>query len=133
MTTQFGTFDQLIADVTPNVAAIMQLMREIIHQVHSQPTEVIRLGERTIAFGIGPKKMSEAYAYLQPHGDYLNLGFYHGTAIDDPDNLLQGTGKALRHVKLYTPEDAANPAIKQLIQSSLLQRRVALGRTNEES
>ena len=34
-----------------------------------------------------------------PSGAYVNVGFFHGAALDDPAGLLEGTGKRMRHVK----------------------------------
>ena len=31
---------------------------------------------------------------------YINLGFYQGAVLADPERLLEGTGKGLRHVKI---------------------------------
>ena len=44
--------------------------------------------------------MSDACLYLMPHKAWVNLGFYQGVTLPDPLRLLEGTGKALRHVKL---------------------------------
>lgn len=65
------------------------------------------MGERTVAFGIGPKKRREAYAYFQPHAAYVDLGFYHGAALPDEGGMLQGMGKRLRHVRISSVEEAA--------------------------
>jgi hypothetical protein len=39
-------------------------------------------------------------------GDYVALQFYtSGTKLDDPDGLLEGTGKRMRHVKIRSKAD----------------------------
>jgi hypothetical protein len=50
--------------------------------------------------------------------------FWRGSTIPDPDHLLQGTGKNLRHVKLRTLEEASSPRL-----AALLRRAVALDRS----
>jgi hypothetical protein len=32
--------------------------------------------------------------------NHVTFGFHYGTSLDDPERLLEGTGKNLRHVKL---------------------------------
>lgn len=49
---------------------------------------------------------------------HITFGFLRGTSLPDPANLLEGTGKNLRHVKLRTAEDLRKPALKKLIQSA---------------
>jgi hypothetical protein len=40
------------------------------------------------------------FAYVGVFRNHVNVGFFHGAALPDPANLLQGTGKYMRHVKL---------------------------------
>ncbi|MDX1419960.1 MAG: DUF1801 domain-containing protein [Rubricoccaceae bacterium] len=126
--TRFGSFDDLAATVAPAIESVMRRLRAVVHDVHPGTVEVGRMGEQTVAFGLGPKKMSEAYAYVQPHAGHVNLGFYHGASLDDPDGLLKGTGKALRHVRVRTVEEAERPAVRRLIEAALAERRAALSR-----
>jgi hypothetical protein len=50
-----------------------------------------------------------AFAYVNAFKAHVNVGFFHGAALEDPAGLLQGTGKRMRHVKLQPggPENAA--------------------------
>jgi hypothetical protein len=38
--------------------------------------------------------------YVNIFKSHVNVGFFHGAALQDPAPLLQGTGKFMRHVKL---------------------------------
>ena len=98
--TRFGTFDELIADRSPEVRAIAAQLRASILEIDPEAVEVVRLGDNAATYGIGPKKMSEGYVYVMPLSDRVNLGFYHGVALADPEQLLEGTGRAMRHVKV---------------------------------
>ena len=51
------------------------------------------LGERAATYGFGPKKMSDAYAYILPYTNWFNLGFYRGADLPNPHGLLEGTGR----------------------------------------
>ena len=52
------------------------------------------------SYGVGRKKKSEHFCYISAQKDDVNLGFYYGAELPDPEELLQGTGKLLRHVKV---------------------------------
>ncbi|TCS13189.1 DUF1801 domain-containing protein [Caulobacter sp. BK020] len=41
-----------------------------------------------------------AFAYVDAFSAHVNLGFFHGAALDDPAGLLEGAGKRMRHVKI---------------------------------
>lgn len=125
---KFGTFDDLVARLDPKIEQIARSLRTIILSVDPDAVEVVRLGDNAASFGLGPKKMSEAYAYIMPKAAYVNLGFYNGAALADPTGLIEGTGKRLRHVKVYSTEDADRPELRRLIESAKVERRQALGR-----
>jgi len=58
------------------------------------------------------------FGYVNVFTSHVNVGFFHGAALSDPDHLLQGTGKFMRHVKLRpgTPTNAA--ALSGLIEAA---------------
>ena len=45
-------------------------------------------------------------AALSAHNKWVSLFFMRGVDLEDPDGLLEGTGKKMRHVKLRTLEQA---------------------------
>ena len=125
--TRFGTFDELMSESEDALRPIARRLREIVLEVHPEAVEVVRLGDRAASYGLGPKKMSEGYCYVLPHKSWVNLGFYQGAELPDPDGLLEGTGARLRHVKVHSLEATEDPALRALIEAALAERRAALG------
>lgn len=124
---KLGTFDDVIAGANPEVAKICLELRHIISGLHPDCVEVPRPGERSAAYGYGEKKMSEAYAYIMPQSNYVNLGFYHGTNLNNYEAILTGTGKKLRHIKIKNIEAARDPSILKMLQDAMQERSQALG------
>ncbi len=118
-----GTFDELLADVEPELAAIAKRLRAIVRAVDTRTVETVRLGDNAATYGVGPKKMTDGYAYIMPKRGYINLGFYQGAVLADPGGLLEGTGKGLRHVKIRSLADANRPAVRALVVLALARRR----------
>ncbi len=128
MATKFGTYEELTENLPDLQKAIIDRLKAIILEIHPETVEVVRLGDNAASYGVGPKKMSEAYCYLMPiKKGYVNLGFYNGAQLDDPANLLEGTGKKLRHAKIYDLSQANSASVRQLITVSLHERQAALG------
>jgi hypothetical protein len=125
--TRLGTYDDVLALAEGPVERLMSAARDLVVSLDPDTFEVPRPGERSVAYGLGPKKMSEAYVYLMPQKGYLNLGFYHGASLPDPDGLLEGSGKALRHVKLASLDEVGSRAVRRLVESAIDERRRALG------
>ena len=67
---------------------------------------------------VGPKKMSEHFCYLAPFKKHLNLGFFYGADLPDPQGLLEGAGKDLRHIKIRSTEQLQQPAVRALIEQA---------------
>jgi len=60
--------------------------------------------------------MSEHFCYISVSAEHINIGLYYGTELPDPEHLMEGTGKLLRHVKIRTVEQLAYPALRQLLE-----------------
>ena len=70
-----------------------------------------------------------AFAYVNAFTAHVNVGFFRGAEIVDPDRLLEGTGKFMRHVKLRPGDDVDATALMRLIQTAYADMR---RRVNEE-
>ncbi|HUO18532.1 MAG TPA: DUF1801 domain-containing protein [Steroidobacteraceae bacterium] len=70
-----------------------------------------------------------AFAYTNAFTAHVNVGFFQGASLADPAGLLEGDGKAMRHVKLRpgVPVDAA--ALEALITAAYrdIRRRLEQG------
>ncbi len=54
--------------------------------------------------------------YIAPQKPgYVNFGFFFGASLPDPDQLLIGEGRRLRHVKVWNVAETKNPALVKLI------------------
>jgi hypothetical protein len=47
--------------------------------------------------------------------EHVTFAFFRGAVLPDPEKLLEGTGKGVRHVKLRTVAEVKHPGVKQLI------------------
>ncbi len=117
--TKFGTFDELLAISEEGVRPVAQALRQVICEVDPETCEVVRLGDRAATYGVGPRKMIDGYAYILPHKGWVNLGFYQGVYLADPESLLEGTGRKMRHVKVRSADDANQPAVRALLKAAL--------------
>ena len=98
----------------------------MILDVHTDACEVVRLGDRAATYGVGPRKMIDGYAYILSHAAWVNLGFFKGAELPDPEALLEGTGARMRHVKIRSLDGAQRPAIRALVTAAFAERRDAL-------
>ncbi len=76
-------------------------VREILHDGH--PTACVE---------------DAAFAYVNAFTAHVNVGFFHGAEIADPDGLLEGTGRFMRHVKLRPERSIDERALLRLIDAA---------------
>ena len=59
-----------------------------------------------------------AFGYVNAFTAHVNVGFFLGARIPDPERLLEGTGKFMRHVKLRPGHDVDSEALTTLIETA---------------
>lgn len=59
-----------------------------------------------------------AFGYVNAFTAHVNVGFFRGAELADPAQLLEGTGKYMRHVKLWPERDIDAMALTKLIDAA---------------
>jgi len=67
------------------------------------------------SWGIPTFETKDPYCFYMVGKNHVTFGFHNGTSLDDPEHLLEGTGKNIRHVKLRTVEDLKQKGLKELV------------------
>ncbi|MCB1053570.1 MAG: DUF1801 domain-containing protein [Acidobacteria bacterium] len=91
--------------------ALGQLARkwfEVMLACGDDVREILHDGQPTACIG------DVAFAYVNAFQNHVNVGFFHGSDLADPAALLQGSGKRMRHVKLW-PNQPTDPALPALV------------------
>ena len=67
-----------------------------------------------------------AFGYVNAFTAHVNVGLFRGAEMADPDGLLEGTGRFMRHVKLGPDRTANAVALRKLIETAYadMKRRV---------
>ena len=90
-----------------------------------------------IWFGLGSEdegpKMNDMFCYIATATNHVNLGFCRGASLADPDHVLEGNGKTMRHVKFRTERDLERPFVRRYIRAATEQARAMAERTRSTS
>lgn len=70
-----------------------------------------------------------AFAYVDAFTSHVNVGFFQGVELIDPNGILEGNGRFMRHVKLSPGVEVDEKALLALIDAAYanVQRRLAIG------
>lgn len=111
-------FEEIVSQADPQVESLARRAQAIIEEVMPNVVKVAWPTQAIIGYGVGPKKMSEQFCYIALFKSRINLGFYYGADLPDPQKLLEGTGTSLRHIKISELEQLENPAVRDLVQAA---------------
>lgn len=65
------------------------------------------------------ERVSETFCLIPIYTKHLNLGFRKGTLLHDPNGLLKGTGKLMRHIPISSKSDYRNDAVEAMIHHAI--------------
>ena len=107
-------FERLLAPHAPEVAETARALRATVRAALPEAVEEVDFGNRLLALGKTMKMRDLAFAII-PHTAHVNLQLADGADLPNPDGLIEGTGKRVRHVKVRSAEGAASPAVRAVI------------------
>lgn len=94
------------------LGAIALRWLEVMRHCGDDVRELLHDGHPTACVG------DAAFAYVNAFKAHVNVGFFRGAEIADPERLLEGTGKFMRHVKLRPECDVNATALMKLIETA---------------
>ena len=113
--------DRLLAEHSPAIQAIERALRGMIRGEFPDAVEQVDFGNKLIAFGRSMKMRGLLFAIIA-HASWVNLQLADGAELPDPDGLIEGTGKRIRHVKIRSVEAASAAALLAIIRAQLAAR-----------
>ena len=99
------------------LGAIAQRWFEVMRDCGDDVRELLHDGHPTACVG------DAAFAYVNAFSAHVNVGLFRGAEIADPDRLLEGNGKFMRHVKLRPEDDVDATALMRLIETAYADMR----------
>lgn len=107
---------------TEEVRELALALRQVVHRTLPDISETSSRGDNGIGFGARQYGADGwGIGALNISGKHVSLGFMHGTSLPDPQGVLEGTGKNLRHVKLrsFAELEARREAIEALLRAAV--------------
>lgn len=115
---RYASWDENLASHTPAVQAAARSLEAIIRE--ELPDVVVQHdpGNGLLAFGRSMKMRDLLFALI-PHAGWVNLQLAAGALLANPDGLIEGTGKKIRHVKVRSLAAAQDPRIRAIVKSQV--------------
>lgn len=121
--------EEWLANLAPDLQAITKQLRAVARKNMPDAHEFIY--HDAIGYSVSDSPFDRiCYVAPQKKG-YVNFGFFFGAGLPDPKKLLIGEGKRLRHVKVWSVEEAKNPALGKLIAAAWREAPLSISKIHE--
>ncbi len=90
--------DEWVALLHPSHRTVAERLRRMVMDVEPAFRESIKWGNPVYSLG-------QDIVYIADQRQYVQLGFFIGASLPDPYQLIEGTGKGMRHIKVSLTAD----------------------------
>lgn len=119
---QPASFEDLIRELSSfdlSVGELALALREmVLEEAPAAVERVLRVYALVFWYSL-TGKMSDAFVQVVTYPKGVNLMFNRGAELEDPDGVLVGEGKIIRHIKVRRTADLKDPHLRKFIRAAL--------------
>jgi hypothetical protein len=113
-----------LASYDPHISRLALALRDVVLDEAPEAIESISKGYAVaIGFSFTGKPMKDGFCHIATYTSHVNLGFNRGALLPDPNQVLAGTGKMIRHVTIRNESDLERPLLRRYLQAAIEQVR----------
>lgn len=117
-----GELLNYLAPYDPQVSTLALAVRQIVLEEAPEAIESLVNGYAvSIGFSFTGKPIKDGFCHVVTYTDHVNLGFNRGAQLADPDRILEGTGKLIRHIRIRNHDDLDRPVLRRLLRAAISQ------------
>jgi hypothetical protein len=121
-----AAIDRWMHERSDELESIAQRWFEAMRGCGEDVRELLHDGHPTACVG------DAAFGYVNAFKAHVNVGFFRGAEIADPKNLLEGTGKFMRHVKVSPAREVDAAALTKLIEIAYIDMKRRVKRERQQ-
>jgi hypothetical protein len=130
-----------LAAYDPHIANLGLALRNLVLEEAPEAVEsIVKSYAIAIGFSFTGKPLKDGFCHVVVYGSHVNLGFNRGAQLPDPNKVLAGKGKSIRHITFTDESELDRPYIRRYLQAAIEQvskpapqtkpNRIAGGTTN---
>jgi hypothetical protein len=106
------------------IAALALEVRRAVLTAVPDATEAIYDAYNAVAIGYSfTGRLKESFIHIAVYAPHVNLGFNRGAEMKDPDGVLQGDCKLIRHLTIRELGDLKKRYVARLLKDAVLEGR----------
>ena len=106
------TVNGYIRSLKKDQAEIVSTLRDLVRGAAPKAIESIKWSQPVYEDN-GP------ICYIKAYKDHVNFGFWRGGELDDPKEILEGSGDRMKHVRITSVSEIKKGAYRDMIRSSV--------------
>jgi hypothetical protein len=111
-----------LAVYDPHIADLTLALRDIVFEEAPEAVEsIVKSYAVAIGFSFTGKPLKDGFCHVVTYADHVNLGFNHGALLPDPNRVLEGKGKMIRHVTMREQKDLERQFVRRYLQAAIEQ------------
>jgi hypothetical protein len=111
-----------LAPYDPHVSSLALALRDIVLEEAPKAIESLVDGYAvSIGFSFTGKPLKDGFCHVVTYADHVNLGFNRGALLSDPNGMLAGTGKVIRHLTFRNHDELEHPVIRRFLRAAIEQ------------
>ncbi|HTH24721.1 MAG TPA: DUF1801 domain-containing protein [Vicinamibacterales bacterium] len=112
--------DKIIAKQPPEMAKLTRAVLAKLRPRFPGAVEMVYDKKRGMVVGFCPdERASNVINSIGVYSKWINLYFFEGDTLPDPEGMLQGTGAIVRNIRVTAAADLDRPAVKALMAEAL--------------
>jgi len=109
-----------IARFPPPMAKLTKAVLKTMRERLPGAVEMVYDKANALVIGFCPdERASNAINSIAVYSSWINLYFFEGDTLPDPERVLQGNGTMVRYVRITSAADLDRPAVKAVMAAAL--------------
>jgi hypothetical protein len=109
-----------LSSYDPHISNLALALREVVLEEAPDAIESISKGYAVvIGFSFTGKPLKDGFCHIVTYSSHVNLGFNRGALLPDPNGVLQGTGKLIRHITIRQENELDRPFVRRYLQAAI--------------
>ena len=112
--------DGFLARFSPPMAKLTKAVLKTMRERLPGAVELVYDKANSLVIGFCPdERASHVINSVAVYSNWINLYFFEGDSLPDPDGILQGSGTMVRYIRITSAADLGRPAVKKLMAEAL--------------
>ena len=111
---------EFLSAYEPEITALALAVRDLVLTEAPDAVELLYDAYNAVSAGYSfTGRPSDAFIHIAAYSQWVNLGFNRGADLDDPDGVLQGSGRQVRHIRIASTADLRKPVVRAFIKDAI--------------